>query len=248
MHPFLDHPTPIAFAHRGGSLEVEENTLAAFAHAEALGYTHIETDVRVTRDGVPVIFHDETLERMAGRPERIADLDWDDLRKIRLNAGNTIPCLDEIFDAFKGMNFNLEAKSVEAARAMVDTLKVPGRLDRICIGSFVPEATTILREALGDICWSPAHAGVFRIWLAGFGLPARVAFNVLQVPTHYRGIPVVTRRFIRAAHKRGLHVHVWTVDEAPEMERLLDLGVDGIMTDRPTLLLDVLRGRGDWQS
>ena len=102
--------------------------------------------------------------------------------------------------------------------------------------------------ALGPgLCWSPAHSGVLRLWLAGWGLPVAVPdFPCVQVPTHFKGIPVVTRRFVKAAHARGIQVHVWTVDDEAEMERLLDLGVDGVMTDRPTLLRQVLERRGAW--
>ncbi len=248
MHPFLDHPTPIAFAHRGGSLEAEENTAEAFERAIALGYTHIETDVHATRDGVVVIHHDETLDRMAGRPERIDALDWAALSGIRTKGGAAIPRLDAVLAAFPALNVNIELKADAAVMPTAEVLSRANALSRVCLGSFSPRRTEEARRLLGpDLAWSPAHGGAFSIWLAGFGMPVgRPAFHALQVPTHYKSIPLVTKGFIRAAHKRGLHVHVWTVDDAPEMERLIDLGVDGLMTDRPTLLRDVLMRRGLW--
>ncbi|MFN3937933.1 MAG: glycerophosphodiester phosphodiesterase [Gemmobacter sp.] len=248
-HPFLDHPLPIAFAHRGGGLEAEENTLAAFRHAAALGYRHFETDVQVSRDGVAVIFHDDTLDRIAGRPERVDALDWAELRDVRTKAGNGLLRLDEMLDAFPGHFMNLEAKSDAAVQPIADAIRRAGALDRVCAGSFEARRTAELRRILGPgLCWSPAHGGVLSIWLAGFGLPVpRPGFRVVQVPPLHFGIPVVTSRFVAAARARGVHVHVWTVDERAEMERLIDLGVDGIMTDRPTVLKEVLTARGLWR-
>ena len=247
--PFLDHPLPIAFAHRGGALEVEENTMPAFEHAVALGYSHIETDVQVTRDGVAVIFHDDTLERIADRPERIDSLSWAELSQVRTRAGADIPRLDTLLDAFPGLFVNLEAKADAAVEPMANAIRRADAIDRVCVGSFEPERTARLRKALGPaLAWSPAHAGVFRLWLAGCGLPlSKGAFPAVQVPTHFKRIPVVTRRFMRAAHARGIQVHVWTVDDEAGMESLIDLGVDGLMTDRPTLLKQVLERRGLWR-
>jgi glycerophosphoryl diester phosphodiesterase len=248
-HPFLDHPLPIAFAHRGGALEVEENTMPAFAHAAALGFTHVETDVQATADGVAVIFHDDTLERMAGRPERIDRLTWAELGRVRLKGGGEVPRLDAVLDAFPGLFLNLEAKSDAAVEPMAQAIRAAGALDRICVGSFSGARTARLRALLGEgLAWSPAHAGVARLWLAGWGLPLTgPRFPAVQVPVSFRGIPVVTHRFVAAAHRRGVQVHVWTVDEAAEMERLVDLGVDGLMSDRPTLLREVLARRGLWR-
>ena len=248
-HPFLDHPRPIPFAHRGGSLEAEENTMAAFERAVALGYTHIETDVQATRDGVPVIFHDETLERMTGERARLDALDWADLARRRTKGGAAIPRVEEVLTGFPETFINLEAKSTAAVAPLAEAIRQANALDRVCVGSFEPAHTAALRETLGPgLCWSPSYGGVFWLWLAGWGVPpGRLGFPVVQVPTHHRGIPVVTRRTLAAARGRGIHVQVWTVDEAAEMERLIELGVDGIMTDRPTVLKDVLLRRGLWR-
>lgn len=245
---FLDHPRPLAFAHRGGALEAEENTMPAFARAVSLGYRFVETDVQATRDGVAVILHDEDLRRMTGRPGRVAAMDWSDLAPVRTHGGNSIPRLDEVFDAWPRLRLNLDVKSDAAVAPMVEAIRRAGALERVCVGSFAPGRTAGLRAALGpELAWSPARAGVLRVWLAGWGLPlAEPRCAALQVPTQYRGIPVVTRRLVRAAHARGLQVHVWTVDDAAAMEWLLDLGVDGLMSDRPNLLREVLMRRGQW--
>lgn len=247
-HPFLAHARPLAVAHRGGSLEAEENTMPAFAHAVALGYSHVETDVHATRDGVAVIHHDATLARMTGDPRAIADLDWAELARLRTKGGAAIPRVGALLSAFPALNITFELKCDRVAQPLADAITQARALDRVCVGSFSAARTAAIRGLLGHaLCWSPAHAGVGALWLAGFGLPLpRPDFAVVQVPPVFRGIPVVTRRFVAAAERRGVDVQVWTVNEADEMIGLLDLGVGAIMTDRPGLLRDVLAARGQW--
>ena len=244
----LDHPLPLAIAHRGGALEAEENTLGAFAHAAALGYHFVETDVQATRDGVGVIFHDDTLDRICGRPGRIADMTWAEVAALRTRGGAALPRLDAMLDAFPAMRFVLEAKSDAAVPAMSEAIARTRTIDRVCVGAFKAARTRALRAALGRrLAWSPAHAGVARVWLAGWGLPLRQPdCAALQVPERFRGLPVVTARLVRAAHAGGVQVHVWTVNDTAGIHRLLDLGVDGLMTDRPTLLRETLQARGLW--
>ncbi|GAA5065350.1 hypothetical protein N0B44_04980 [Roseibacterium beibuensis] len=247
-HPFLDHPTPTAVAHRGGSLEAEENTMEAFARAVGLGFTHIETDVHATRDGVAVVHHDPTLTRMTGETARIADLDWADVARIRTHGGAAIPRADEVLASFPGLNVTFELKCDRVAAPLAEVIRRADALARVCIGSFSVKRTAAIRALLGSgLCWSPGQAGVLALWLAGQGVPIRrPGFAVAQVPPVFRGVPVVTRGVMRAAAARGIDIQVWTVDEPSEMERLLDLGVHAIMTDRPTVLRDVLDRRGQW--
>jgi glycerophosphoryl diester phosphodiesterase len=249
LHPFLDHPRPTAFAHRGGSLEAEENTMPAFDHAVRLGYTHVELDVHLTKDGAVVIHHDPTLQRMFGVDRAVADLTLADLAGIRTPGGATVPLLADLLHAWPGLHVNIETKSDAVVPALAEVIRRADALDRICVGSFAPARTAAARAAMGPgLCWSPAHAGVARLWASGWGLPVPFRFPVVQVPVAWRGIPVVTQRVIRAAHARGIQVQVWTVDDEAEMGRLLDLGVDAIMTDRPTVLKAVLQARGQWAS
>ena len=247
-YPFLDHPHPLAFAHRGGALENDENTLAAFSHAVSLGYRYIETDVQASRDGVPVLFHDERLARMTGEEGGIGDRDWRDLERMRTTGGQPLLRLDDALGCFPGARFNIEPKTDAAVEPLADAIRRCEASDRVCIGGFDLRRTHRLRRLLGgDVCWSPDWRGVLGIWLAGWGVPTKTAaFPVLQAPRSWRGIAVVTPRFLAEAHGRGMQVHVWTVDEAQEMERLLDMGVDGLMTDRPTVLKQVLKRRGAW--
>lgn len=249
LHPFLDHPLPIAIAHRGGALEAEENTLPAFMRAVGLGYSHVELDVHATADGHVVVHHDETLTRMFGDPRAVAALDISSLREVRTASGAGVPLLSEVLESFPQLHVAIEAKSDAVVAPLAALLARMDVLDRVCVGAFVETRTRQLYAALGPrLCWSPAHVSVGRLWLAGWGLPAlpQAPFPVVQVPLYHNGIPIVTPRVLRAAHARGIQVQVWTVNQESEMTRLLDMGVDAIMTDRPTLLREVMIRRGEW--
>lgn len=250
LHPLLAHPGAIAIAHRGGGLEGEENTLPAFDHAVALGFTHVELDVHATRDGVVVIHHDPDLSRICGDPRRIADLDWRDVQQVRTKGGAEIPRLQELLERHPALHVTIEAKSDTVIAPLCDLIRGMGVLARTSIGAFAPARTAQARRILGPgLLWSPAHGQVARLFARGWGLPLRLQdFGVVQIPARWKGIAVVTPRFLRAAHAAGVKVQVWTVNEEPEMHRLLDLGVDGLMTDRPGLLREVLEARGQWPS
>ena len=222
--------------------------MPAFERAVSLGFTHVELDVHATRDGVVIIHHDDTLQRMADDRRAIADLDWTELRQIRTRGGARVPQLDELLSTFPDLFVNIEPKSDRVLAPLAALLHRHDAVSRIGIGCFDPQRTARMCALLGGaVAWSPAHAGVLRLWLSGWGLPTgRLGFPMVQVPTHFNGIPVVTPRFVEAAHARGIQVHVWTVDEEAEMERLLDMGVDALMTDRPSLLRAVMERRGEW--
>lgn len=246
-HPFLAGPKPAAFAHRGGSLEAEENTLPAFERAVRLGFGHVELDVHLTADGEVVVHHDPTLARIFGVDRVVADLTMADLAMIRSPAGATVPRLAEVLHSFPGLKVNIEAKADAVTGPLAGVIRRAEALGRVGVGSFRPQRTAALRAELGPgLCWSPAHWGVARLWAAGWGLPLPTGFPVVQVPLDWKGIRIVTPRFVRVAHRRGIQVQVWTVDDAATMEHLLDIGVDGLMTDRPSLLRQVLERRGQW--
>ncbi len=247
-HPFLTAQGARAFAHRGGSAEAEENTLPAFKRAVAMGFTHAELDVHLTKDGAVVIHHDPTLARMFGDPRAVAELTLAQVQTLRSAGGAQVPLLADLLEELPGLFVTIELKSDSVADPLAQLLTRMGVVDRVCIGSFNPARTRAARQALGgDVLWSPAHAQVARLWATGFGLPFSLDdFAVVQVPVAWRGIPLVTPRFVNAAHARGIAVQVWTVDDEAEMTALLDMGVDGLMTDHPTRLRDVLQARGQW--
>lgn len=249
MHGYLAQPAPVAIAHRGGSLEAEENTLPAFARAVAMGYGHVETDVHLSADGHVVIHHDPTLARMTGDPRAVAALTLAELRALRTPGGAGVPLLSELLEEHPALKVNIEAKADAVVEPLARLLTRMGALDRIGTGSFKPARIARLRVLMGDgLCWSPAHRGVLGLWLRGWGLPLPTGgFPVVQVPEAFRGIPVVTPRFLRAAGAAGVLVQVWTVDDAARMHALLDMGVHGLMTDRPSVLKAVLQKRGQWR-
>lgn len=248
-HPYLDHDGPIAFAHRGGGLEAPENSLAAFARAIDLGFRYIETDVQLTGDGRLIIFHDDMLDRLTDGQGRVGALPWSAIAQARIAGQEPIPLLEEVLERWPDLHLNIDPKSDRAALALPDMLRRHGALGRVCVGSFSGARLARLRRALGpDLCSSAGPAQVARIWFGAHGLPlGRPGSDCLQVPRRHHGLPIVTPAFIRNAHRHGLPVHVWTVDEAAEMEYLLDIGVDGLISDRPTLLRDVLQRRGQWR-
>jgi glycerophosphoryl diester phosphodiesterase len=242
-HPFLDHPGPIPFAHRGGAGDFPENTMPAFAAAVAMGYRYLETDVQVTADGVIVAFHDDDLSRTCGREGYISALPWSEVATARVDGREPIPLFEDLMSEFPDCRVNIDCKSDNAVEPLIDSLRRLAVLDRVCVGSFSHARLKTIRAAFGDaLCSSMSPWEVAR-WRLGF--PADTA-QVAQVPVKKGPIPVVTRRTVESAHRRGIEVHVWTIDEPEEMFRLLELHVDGIMTDRPAVLKQVMTQRGEW--
>ncbi len=242
--PFLDWPAPLAFAHRGGASEAPENTLPAFERSVQLGYTYLETDVHVTADGVLVAFHDTDLSRTCGRPGIITELPWSDVSTARVDGREPIPLMEDLFEAFPDARFNIDCKSNAAVGALVALINRTNCGQRICISAFDDRRLRRLRTALGSgVCTGlgPAQIAALRFLgrIAGGGAAA-------QVPVRQGRVTLVDERFVTGAHRRGIQVHVWTIDDADEMRRLLDIGVDGLMTDRPAVLRDVLVERGEW--
>ncbi len=225
-----------------------ENTERAFRHAVELGFTHLETDVHVTADGVAIAFHDRALDRVTDREGVISELSWDEVRRARVGGTDEILRLDDLLTSFPDTRFNLDPKHDAAVEPLVDVLERTASVERVCVTSFSGRRTRRVKALVGEsLCTGGGPVDVVTNLLAGWRLPARgPRVEVLQVPTHSGRVPVVTERFVRAAHRRNLHVHVWTIDDPVEIDRLLDLGVDGIMTDEPEVLRDVFVARGLW--
>ncbi|PJM96447.1 glycerophosphodiester phosphodiesterase [Streptomyces sp. CB01373] len=248
-HAYLDHPGPIPFAHRGGAADGLENTMAQFRRAAGLGYRYMETDVHATADGRLAAFHDATLDRVTDGAGRIADLPWDDVRQARVAGREPVPLFEELLEAFPEVRWNVDVKAEPALRPLLDLIERTNAWDRVCVGSF-SEARVIRAQRLAGprLATSYGTRGVLALRLRSWGLPAvpRRSAVAAQVPVSQYGVPVVDRRFVRTAHARGLHVHVWTINEPALMHRLLDLGVDGIMTDHIDTLRKVMEERGVW--
>jgi len=245
-HPYLDNEGPIAIAHRGGAGDHPENTMPAFAAAVALGYRYVETDVHVTADGALIAFHDDRLDRVTDRSGVISEMTWTEVSEARVGGLAPIPLLADLLTTFPDLRVNIDPKSDDAVEPLIRELRRLDALDRICVGSFSDARLEALHDAFGErICMSAGPRETLKMKLASAGLPLRsFRARCAQVPVSFRGIPIVNARFVTRLHRLGLAVHVWTIDDPAEMNRLLDLGIDGIMTDRLQVLLDVFDGRG----
>lgn len=245
-------------AHRGFSLDGLENTMRAFADAVDLGFGYLETDVHATSDGVLVAFHDRSLDRVTDRVGRIASLPWAEVRRARIGGSEPVALLEDVLGTWPHVRVNIDVKDLPAVGPVVDVVRRTGAHDRVCIASFSDRRRAAVRAALGPhVATSLGRNRVLGWWLAsGLPRPPAVALTrrardeavALQVPAGAGPLPVVTRRTVEVAHAAGLDVHVWTVNDAEQMESLLDLGIDGIVTDRADTLRDVLRRRGQWPS
>ncbi|SDJ86421.1 glycerophosphodiester phosphodiesterase [Streptomyces indicus] len=247
-HPYLD-AAPLAFAHRGGAADGLENTEAAFRSAVDSGYRYLETDVHATADGKLVAFHDATLDRVTDTGGRIADLRWADVQKARVGGREPVPLFEDLLEAFPDARWNVDVKADPALEPLLNLIRRTATWDRICVGSFSEARVARAQRLAGpQLATSLGTSGVLALRLRSLGMPARLRRSAVaaQVPELQSGIRVVDHRFVRTAHALGLQVHVWTVNDRARMERLLDLGVDGIMTDHTGTLIEVLKERGAW--
>ena len=244
---FLDHRKPLAFAHRGGAAHFPENSWRAFEHAIKLGYAYLETDAHATCDGVLVAFHDKTLDRVTDRTGAIAALPAREVAAARIDGTEQIPLLEDLLGAWPDVRFNIDVKDAPAARPLAELIRKTAAWDRVCLTSFSAARLRATRRFLDrPVCMaaSPVGAAALRSGLPGTMLASRFASRSVrcaQLP-----VRMATAPLIRRAHEAGLQVHFWTVNDRDLMASLLDLGVDGIMTDETELLRDVLIERGEW--
>jgi len=249
-HPYLDNTSPIAFAHRGGTSAAPENTLRAFDDAVTLGYRYVETDVHSTRDGRLVAFHDNDLQRTCGKPWQIEETDWSTLSTARIDGTDPIPLLEDLLTSWPDLRINIDCKSDAAMQPLIDTIRRSNCIDRICVGSFSDKRLQHIRSELGaGLCTSMGPQEVVRLVLGSTtGIPISPSRHALiaQVPVRQGPIPVVTRRSIARAHRLGLQIHVWTIDDPLQIGQLLDMGVDGVMSDDTRALKDVFLARKLW--
>jgi glycerophosphoryl diester phosphodiesterase len=249
--PFLDGPLPLAMAHRGGAIEHLENSMPAFEACVRLGYRYLETDVRVTADGVLVAFHDGTLERITDRTGRLDQMPWAEVGEARIGGREPLIRLEDLLSAWPDVRFNLDIKAPGVIAPLARLVRRLDCVDRICLGSFSDARVAAARRVLGPaVCTSLGPRGVAALRLSSYSPRAaglvRMQAGCAQVPLQLGGRALVDERFVTAAHARGLQVHVWTVDGEQEAAEMLDLGVDGLMTDRPGMLRDLLVARGEW--
>jgi glycerophosphoryl diester phosphodiesterase len=260
----------MAFAHRGGAAHAPENSWQAFEHALGLGYWYLETDLQATADGVLIAFHDRTLDRVTDRAGRIARLPYRTVAEARIAGTEPIPRLDDLLAAWPDVRFNIDLKDAPAIEPLAEVLRRTGSWDRVCVTSFSATRLRTARRVLDrPVCMAASPFGISMVRFGGPRGPrdqrrpaqaprrpaqtprgahlalaermARAGVRCAQVPAS-----VATPAFVSRAHALGLQVHAWTVNSPAVMGRLLDTGVDGIMTDQTVALRDVLISRGQW--
>ena len=267
-HPYFDTTLPdgrrgvAALAHRGfarpGGVDSGlENSLAAFGAAVALGFRYVETDAHGTSDGVAVALHDESLDRTTDAHGLVADLPWSQVRQARIGGVEPVPALEDVLGTWPALFVNIDVKATSGIDPVAQAIERTAAHDRVCVTSFsVSRRRATLARLSRPVATSAGSAEVARFLLgARTRLPAIVRgalrdVDAMQVPVGQSAGPahltVVDAATLAAAHAAGRQVHVWTINDKPEMERLIDLGVDGLVTDRADLLKEVLVARDLW--
>ncbi|MHA7145259.1 glycerophosphodiester phosphodiesterase family protein [Arthrobacter sp. TmT3-37] len=257
--PYLDNRSglrpgglPLALSHRGFAPDGGENTMAAFERAVDLGFGYLEIDVRASSDGVVMVFHDGDLDRVAGVGGPIAARTALDLGALSIGGHGGIPTLEAVLVRWPRLRLNIDVKSDDCVRPFAELVNRLGVHDRVLVASFSDRRRLAVLRLLGRPTASSAGMAVNTLvkLLAPLGLAGAVAriarVQALQVPETYRGVRVVTGRFLRACRAGGLQVHVWTVNERREMDRLLDLGADGLVSDAADVLAACMAARSAW--
>jgi glycerophosphoryl diester phosphodiesterase len=251
---------PVAIAHRGGAKRRPENTLMAFSHALSLGVDAVECDVRLSRDGQPVVIHDETLDRTTNRSGAVAALTADELAQVDAGhhfgaaqgfpfraCGAGIPRLMDVLTLTGDLPVVVEIKGDDAAAVapVLDVIEAAGATDRVIVGGFSHAVLSAVRSRAPAIATSASQNEVISalrwsyVWLP----PRRPAFQLIQAPLQLRGRRVLTRSLVRVLRRAGLPVQAWIVDEPDDMHRLLDWGVTGLISDMPDRAVTVIRRR-----
>jgi glycerophosphoryl diester phosphodiesterase len=251
-HPYFDNDgKALALAHRGFSLDGLENSMTAFEAAVNMGYRYVETDAHGTSDGVAVALHDSSLDRTTDGQGVVADLPWREVRTARIGGVEAVPSLEELLGTFPELRVNIDVKGVSGIDAIAAAIERTESHDRVCVASFSAarrDATVaLLSKPVATSAGTTEAASYFARGAIGMRVsrPLRKV-DALQVPSRAGGMRVLTARHVAAAHNAGRHVHVWTINEPADMHALLNMGVDGLVSDRADLLKDVLMERGQW--
>jgi glycerophosphoryl diester phosphodiesterase len=245
----LARPGLLPFAHRGAGEVAPENTFAAFHGAVDQGFPVIETDIQASADGTLYTFHDDDLLRLAGDNRALGDLTDSEIAPLRINGTHQIPRLSDVFEAFPDTLFNLDAKTETTPKPLARLIIRMERQDQVCIGAFSDQRIIrVLRDLGPDTCHGLGLRKGAAFYVATqLHLGLRFRAQCVQLPLQYYGISLVTPRTVAHAHRIGLKLHVWTVNDSKTMRRLIALGVDGIMTDNCALLKLELQSADLWQ-
>ncbi|MDB4591705.1 glycerophosphodiester phosphodiesterase family protein [Gammaproteobacteria bacterium] len=241
MKSYLDYKGFEVLAHRGGSIESYENTVESFQYSIELGCKYIETDVQLSSDGKPYIFHDDSIKRLTGQDLLFNELHSADIDKIRIFNNLKIPLLKDVLLKFPNTKFQIDVKTDEVAMPSLEIIHQINAENRVCIASFSSARLERVSAKYPEICISMGPKEIVKLLLSSFGLYGKkIPGDCLQVPIYQYGIKLVTKRFVSFIHSKGLKIIVWTINDEKTMKMLFDMGVDGVITDKPKKLFEVI--------
>ena len=241
MKRYLDYDGLKVLAHRGGAEESYENTTESFEYSQLLGCEFIETDVQVSSDGIPYIFHDDDLKRILNKPVRFDSLSSNEIDDLNIFNSCKIPKLSDTLLRFPNLCFQIDFKTDEVVMPALDVINDMNVFDRVCIASFSSKRLQKVRSLYPDLCISMGPNEVFKTLVASLNLfKGEIPGDCLQIPMSYYGIKIVSKRFVDFVHSRGLKIMIWTINDIKTFKYLIDLGVDGIITDKPKLLFQTI--------
>ena len=245
MKDYLNYDGLAVMAHRGGSLEAPENTLESFKYALEIGSDIIETDIQLSSDGIPYIFHDDDLKRIPGIEKNFNQLLASEIDELNIFDDCKIPTLEETLKQFPNTKFQIDFKTDEVVDPAIEIInKLPNIKKNLCVASFSSQRLQKIRSKLSDVTYSMGPHEVLKLLLKSFGVyRGEISGDCLQIPIYRYGIKIVTRRFVDFCKRENIKISVWTINSIEEMDYLIGLDVDGIITDNPKALINLLASR-----
>ena len=238
----------LAFAHRGGNELAPENSFRAFKSAVDIGYKYLETDVHLTKDGFLIAFHDDTLDRVTDKSGLIRDLTLSEIKKAKIAGTDEIPLLSELLNSFSDCFFNIDCKVDETVQPLINLINNKDFINRVCIGSFSQKRINFIRKSLGKevkTSMGPAEV-ILSKFLSYTSLGYNFKSSYTSIPIRRYGINLLEERNIKYLKSNNQKVIAWTINDEDQMKMLINIGIDGIMTDNLTLLKKVLIEESLW--
>ena len=245
MKDYLNYDGLAVMAHRGGSLEAPENTIESFKYALEIGSDIIETDIQLSSDGIPYIFHDDDLKRIPGIEKNFNELLASEIDELNIFDDCKIPTLEETLKQFPNTKFQIDFKTDEVVDPAIEIInKLPHIKKNLCVASFSSQRLQKIKSKLSDVTYSMGPHEVLKLLLKSFGVyRGEISGDCLQIPIYRYGIKIVTRRFVDFCKRENIKISVWTINSIEEMDYLIDLDVDGIRTDKPKAWINLLASK-----
>ena len=245
MKDYLNYDGLAVMAHRGGSLEAPENTIESFKYALEIGSDIIETDIQLSSDGIPYIFHDDDLKRIPGIEKNFNELLASEIDELNIFDDYKRPTLEETLKQFPNTKFQIDFKTDEVVDPAIEIInKLPHIKKNLCVASFSSQRLQKIKSKLSDVTYSMGPHEVLKLLLKSFGIyRGEISGDCLQIPIYRYGIKIVTQRFVDFCKRENIKISVWTINSIEEMDYLIGLDVDGIITDKPKALINLLASR-----